>query len=131
MARNSAKPKDEATLAVVDEQGNASPTPATEEEQGNANPVPPVEDQAAAGASPRPTGEDNTTYAPIKLVLISVRGLALRERPGKQFAMLAVLPTGTVLTGREADETAEGWIAVQTKAGKAGYVDTCFVTVVD
>lgn len=116
MARNSTKAKTE---------------PAVEDEQGNANPIPAVEDQGAVGASPCSAEPDGTSYAPIKLVVISARGLALREKPGKQFAMLAVLPTGTVLTGRKADETAEGWIAVQAKDDKAGYVDARFVTVVD
>ena len=79
----------------------------------------------------KPSGVPAPTQEPVKLVVISARGLALRQEPSKQSVMLSVLPNGTVLTDRVAEVTAEGWIPVTTRDGKNGWVDCRFVSVVD
>lgn len=115
MAKNDSKPKDE--------QNDVQQAPADDQT--------PVNNQKPEDDPTPPNVPNEGRWQPSHLVVISARGLALREYPSKQAAMLAVLPTGTLLASREADENSKGWSAVQTKDGKAGYVDTRFVTVVD
>ena len=102
--------------------GTEPVTPSTEPATPSTEPVTPSTDDVASPA------EDET---PVKLVTISARGLALREKPSKQSAMLAVLTAGTALTVRTDDEQAEGWYPVITRDGKAGWVDGRFIAVVE
>ena len=138
MAKKNTKPKAEAmpedeqnTVQQANEDEQNAVQQANEDEQNAGRQA--NEDEGAGGAT---SGTDGTTTpskveSPVKLVVISARGLALRQEPNKQSAMLAVLPNGTVLTDRAAEVTAEGWLPVTTRDGKNGWVDGRFVTVVD
>ena len=124
MAKDNTKPK--AETKPEDEQNSVQQ--ATEDEQ---NAPSNVDDTTSHVEGEAKGGTEEPSDVPVKLAVISARGLALREKPGKEHAMLAVLPTGTALIGRASEENSEAWIAVQTNDGKEGWVDTRFVTVVD
>lgn len=138
MAKKNTKPKAE---AIPEDELNTVQQ-ATEDEQNASQQV--NEDEGAGSATPSGVddatspvegevkgGTEELSAAPVKLVVISARGLALRQEPSKQSDMLAVLSTGMVLTARVAEVAAEGWIPVTTRDGKNGWVDCRFVTVVD
>ena len=69
---------------------------------------------------------------PVDLVVISAQGLNLRAEPHMGATALAALTAGTTLTRRTVTEAEpDGWLAVQTKTGKAGYVRMEYVAIVE